>query len=376
MQIAFCLTKYFPFGGLQRDFLRIAGICQERGHTVRVYTMAWEGEAPEGFDIHELAPRALSNHRRNQEFFRAVREALRASPVDVVVGFSKMTGLDVYYAADPCFEARAREQRSRLYRRSNRYKKFRKYEQAVFEPESRTEILMIAAPQIPVFQQYYGTPSERFHMLPPGISRDRMAPADADEQRAAFREEFGLRDTDRLVLMIGSGFRTKGLDRALIALGEQPAEQAARTRFFVIGQDNPSPFRRLIRRYRLGERVEFLMGRDDVPRFLLGADLLIHPAYSENTGTVLLEAVVAGLPVLVTENCGYAHYVEDARAGVVLPSPFEQAELNRRLVEMLDSPERDAWRDNGRAFGRSADLYSMPERAADLIEQVGQRKAS
>lgn len=375
MQIAFCLTKYFPFGGLQRDFLRIARICQERGHTVRVYTMAWEGERPEGFEIHELKPRALSNHRRNQEFFRAVRESLKAAPADVVVGFSKMTGLDVYYAADPCFDARAHEQRSALYRRSSRYKKFRKYEQAVFEPEAKTEILMIAAPQIPVFQKYYGTQSERFHLLPPGISRDRVAPPDADAQRTAFREEFGLGEQDRLVLMIGSGFRTKGLDRALIALGEQPREQAQRTRFFIIGQDNPGPFKRLIRRYRLQDRVEFLMGRDDVPRFLLGADLLIHPAYSENTGTVLLEAVVAGLPVLVTDVCGYAHYIDEARAGFVLPSPFDQAQLNRKLVEMLDAPEQEQWRENGRAFGRTADLYSMPDTAADLIEQVGRRKA-
>ncbi len=376
MQIAFCLTKYFPFGGLQRDFLRISRICQERGHAVRVYTMVWEGERPAGFEIHELNPKALSNHRRNQEFFRDVRESLRAAPADVVVGFSKMDGLDVYYAADPCFEARAREQRSRLYRRSSRYRKFREYEEAVFSPASKTEILMIAAPQIPVYRQYYGTQPERFHLLPPGISRDRMAPADADARRAAFRAEFGLGEEERLVLMIGSGFRTKGLDRALVALGEQPEEQARRTRFFIIGQGNPGPFRRLIRRYRLHDRVEFLMGRDDVPRFLLGADLLIHPAYSENTGTALLEAVVAGLPVLVTEVCGYAHYIAEARAGYVLPAPFDQDLLNRKLVEMLDSPERAQWRDNGRAFGRTADLYSMPDTAADLIEEVGRRKKS
>lgn len=48
----------------------------------------------------------------------------------------------------------------------------------------------------------------------------------------------------------------------------------------------------------LSEQV--LKGRSDIPRFLLGADLLIHPAYNENTGTVLLEALVAGLPVLVS----------------------------------------------------------------------------
>ena len=32
MRLAFCLYKYFPHGGLQRDLLRIALACQRRGH--------------------------------------------------------------------------------------------------------------------------------------------------------------------------------------------------------------------------------------------------------------------------------------------------------------------------------------------------------
>ena len=36
MQLAFILYKYFPFGGLQRDFMRIALECQRRGHAIRV----------------------------------------------------------------------------------------------------------------------------------------------------------------------------------------------------------------------------------------------------------------------------------------------------------------------------------------------------
>ena len=43
MQLAFVLYKYFPFGGLQRDFMRIALECQKRGHQIRVYTLIWEG---------------------------------------------------------------------------------------------------------------------------------------------------------------------------------------------------------------------------------------------------------------------------------------------------------------------------------------------
>jgi hypothetical protein len=46
MQLAFCLYKYFPHGGLQRDFMRIAFACQARGHAIRVYTLEWRGEVP------------------------------------------------------------------------------------------------------------------------------------------------------------------------------------------------------------------------------------------------------------------------------------------------------------------------------------------
>jgi UDP-glucose:(heptosyl)LPS alpha-1,3-glucosyltransferase len=52
MKLAFCLFKYFPYGGLQRDFLRIARVCRERGHEVHVYTMQWEGDVEPGLPIH------------------------------------------------------------------------------------------------------------------------------------------------------------------------------------------------------------------------------------------------------------------------------------------------------------------------------------
>ncbi|MNG05956.1 Lipopolysaccharide core biosynthesis protein RfaG [compost metagenome] len=83
---------------------------------------------------------------------------------------------------------------------------------------------------------------------------------------------------------------------------------------------------------------------------------------------MLLEALVAGLPVLVTDVCGYAHYIAEADSGRVAPSPFDQDGFNRMLAEMLADPAaRDRWSANGLAFADSADLYSMPQRAADVI---------
>jgi UDP-glucose:(heptosyl)LPS alpha-1,3-glucosyltransferase len=368
MQLAFILYKYFPFGGLQRDFMRIALECQRRGHAIRVYTMIWEGEIPDGFEVLIAPVKAIFNHTRNERFTAWVEADLAKRPVDRVVGFNKMPGLDVYYAADPCFEDKAQTLRNPIYRRWSRYKHFAEYERAVFDPRSSTEILMISEVQQPLFVKHYATPAERFHLLPPGIASDRRAPANAAEIRAAFREEFELSEDDLLLVQIGSGFKTKGLDRTLKALASLPRALKKRTRLFVIGQDDPKPFQLQAKTLGISAHVEYLKGRSDVPRFLLGADLLVHPAYNENTGTVLLEALVAGLPVLVTEVCGYAHYIADADCGRVVPSPFEQDDFDRMLAEMLaDDVKRSIWARNALAYADRADLYSMPVRAADVI---------
>lgn len=368
MQLAFVLYKYFPFGGLQRDFLRIALECRRRGHRIRVYTLSWQGDIPDGFDVRIAPVKALFNHHKYARFQAWWQADIAAAPADRVIGFNKMPGLDVYYAADACYEEKAREQRTALTRMSGRYRHFYAYEKAVFAPESKTRILMISAVQQPLFERYYGTPAERFHLLPPGISPDRKAPANAAEIRAIFRREFALADDDLLVLQIGSGFKTKGLDRSLKALASLPDSLRKRVKMLVIGQDEARPFLLQIKALDLSEQVQILKGRDDIPRFLLGADVLIHPAYNENTGTVLLEALVAGLPVLVTDICGYAHYIGDAEAGVVIDSPFEQQALNRALAGMLQNPQqRQIWAQNALTYAEHADLYSMPERAADII---------
>ena len=365
--IAFCLFKYFPYGGLQRDFLRIALETQARGFNIRIYTLEWEGDIPAGFEIIIVPVSALTNHTRYRKYYVWVDSALKKDPVERLIGFNKMPGLDVYFAADSCYEDKARNQRSWAYRLTPRYGLFSEFEESVFSRDSETEILMISSAQIPLFEQYYSTLPERFHLLSPGIARDRIAPANRDEIRADFRGEMKLGDDEIQLLMIGSGFITKGLDRVLIAMAALPKPLRDRTRLIVIGQDNPNTFRRMAKKLELSNRVSILKGRDDVPRFLIGADLLVHPAYAENAGMVLLEAIVAGLPVIATDICGYAPYIEKADAGELIPSPFQQETFNVMLEGMINKLGESDWSANGIAFAAVADIYDMPVHAADYI---------
>ena len=374
MTLAFLIYSYFPYGGQQRDFLRVAKACAQRGHKVLVFTMKWQGEVPESFEVIKIAAKAWSRHGLYQDFTAKVKSQLTLRAIDCVVGFNKMPGLDLYFAADPCFAERAHTQRGYYYRFTPRYRHFMAYESAVFGAASHTHTLLLSPLQRQQFTKNYPDSVARLHDIPPGISRDRLPPNNAEKIRETFRSGFSITPQQLLIVTIGSGFVVKGIDRAMRAIAALPDHIRQRVRYFIIGQDKELRFKRLAEKLKIAQQCEFLGGRDDVPRFLLGADLLLHPAYSESAGYVLLEATIAGLPVLTTDTCGYAFHIEKADVGLVCPSPFSQQTLNRNLEIMLCSDKRAQWRANGIAYGQTEDLYSMPETVATMIEQLAEQQ--
>lgn len=371
MRMAFLLYKYFPYGGMQRDCLSFVRAVQERGHKVRIYCAAWQGEHLENTELRLVPGISGSSARRGVRFVKWVQQDLVSDPVDAVVGFNKMPGLDVYFAADPCYMDKAMNDRGRLYRRGGRFRHFSSYERAVFGPASHTRILMISEIAREKFEQYYHTPARRMFMLPPGVSPDHRRPADALHRRRNKREELGLAGEALVLLFVGSGFITKGLDRAVLSLAALRSERPdLDARLLVVGQDKGRRFQRQAKKLGLGDRVRFLGGRDDVPELMLASDLLVHPALAEAAGVVLLEALVAGLPVVVTDVCGYAHHVEAARAGIVLSSPFSQEALDRAVQRNIDGVFRAGCRHSALEYAEKTDLYSMHRTGAELIERL------
>ncbi len=366
---AFCLYKYFPFGGLERDFLRIATACHEKGHSIRVYTLSWQGPLPAFIDLRIVPVRAIQNHVVYRRFQRWVAEDLQQSPVDRTIGFNKMPGLDFYYAADICYIDTIKQPVPWYYHFNPRFKEFYKNEKSVFSPLAKTQVLLLTLQQKQAFQKAYHTPDNRLHILPPGISPDRLRPDNAESIRNALRLEFALKHDDILLLMVGSGFKTKGVDRALLAFCALAPTVQQSCKLIIIGQDKAAPFLQLSRRLNIADRVHILPGRNDIPRFLLGADLLLHPAYRESAGMILLEALLAGLPVLVSDVCGYAHYIEKARCGALITSPFKQEAFNALLVKAIEDKNlREHWQAQGLEYAKTADLFSLVEKAVYIIE--------
>lgn len=368
-KLAFAVAKYIEYGGMQRTMLRIARECARRGHEVGIFVARWQGAMPEDLRVRLLSARAWTNHGLNNRFGARLQQALAGDDFDCVIGSTKVAGLDVYYGGDPCYAARIDEnRRGRLYKLLPRYRTLVALEREVFGADKDTEILLIAQQERDKFIRYYGTDPKRFHLLPPGIDRDRLQrDAPTDEGRRRLRSQLGVGEDEYMLLNVGSRFRTKGIDRVIRALAALPASLRARTKFMVIGDDDARPFARLARALDVVERVSFVGAVEDVTAFYHAADLLVHPAYTENTGTTLIEAMLCGLAVLTTANCGFAFHVERAAAGRVCPEPFIQATFNRLLAEMLEHERLQQWGEAGLRYCARTDLYSLIPRAADVI---------
>ncbi len=373
MKLAFTLFKYFPYGGLQRDCLRIAELCLKAGAEIDIYAARLQGEPPQtppGINFYHLPGKGLSHHCQYRNFAERVRNKVRGNGYQAVVGFNKMPGLDLYFAADPCYAETVKE-KSFLYRLTSRFRTLSAFEKSVFTSDKETVILSISEVQRGLFQKIYTTPPVRFCDLPPGVPADRLLPNGSREMGDGLRHELEIGSDELIVLMVGSGFKRKGVDRALNAFKSLPENLLLKSRLVVVGDDRLEYYRKMAQRLEIGGRVIFTGGRTDVPRFLAAADIFLHPALQENTGGVLIEALAASLPVLVTAVCGYSVHVERAQAGYLVPEPFLQADLDQLLMEMLDSAEkRVEWSENARKYVAKTDLFSLAERAAEKIMEI------
>jgi len=359
---------------MQRDMLRTANELLKRGHQVEIFTMSWDGDIAPGIKVHVLPQTGLFNYFRYQKFIDAVFAHINSQHFDYVFGYNRMAGLDAHFAADPCFIERAHKQRSFLYRLLPRTKWFENCEKAIFSHDSKTEVLAVSLTEKENFQKWYGTPSERFHYIPPFLSPQRFVLQDKQAMRTYLRKAFGFAENDFVYLLTGSGFAMKGLDRAILAVAALPENLRANVRLVAVGQDNPKIFTKMTKKLGLEQHVVISKGRPDIPHLMQGADVCVHPAYRENTGLVILEAMACGAPILVTASCGYAHHVADANAGIVSELPFSQDRFNEQFLTMRQSEQKAQWSANGLKYVQAVMQANDGSAEAEILINLAQRK--
>lgn len=129
---------------------------------------------------------------------------------------------------------------------------------------------------------------------------------------------------------------------------------------------------RRVSEFGLGSRVEILGYVRDVQRILQRADILLHPAFPEPFGRVVVEAMAAGCPVVAFD--GPHGPAEIVRPGIdgLLVSPRSADALSNAVLRLLHDPESQR-RMGGAARERAVARFDrdlMAQRMRELYETV------
>jgi len=220
-------------------------------------------------------------------------------------------------------------------------------------------------------QQQCGTDPARIKVLYNGVD-----PALYQRSSAVkVREKLGL-PPDRPVvgLVARLDHRAKGhleLLRAMELLKDRHTFHA----LMVGGGRRQEEMRQLAASLGLGEVVHFLGNRRDVPDLLAAMDMFVLPSHSEGVSLAVLEAMAAGLPVIVSEVGGLPEIVQHEETGLLIP-PKDPEALALSLARLLENPEL-AKRLGQKARERVQEKYSL-ERLAQVVnatyDELAQRK--
>ena len=101
--------------------------------------------------------------------------------------------------------------------------------------------------------------------------------------------------------------------------------------------------------------------KEEIPQYLAVSDLLVLPSTSEPWGLVVNEAMAAGLPVLVSKNCGcYPDIVHEEVNGFSF-DPFNVEELHELMKNVIEG---------------KYDLKNMGEASLQIIQDYTPEKAA
>lgn len=208
---------------------------------------------------------------------------------------------------------------------------------------------------------------EKVLVIPHGVDLRQFAPNPCN--REVVRAELGIAEGTALILAIGHFGPEKGIDqviaglaRAIPLLGDQPWHLA------VLGTGAPDRVSLIqtMGRERLGAHVTFLGFREDVPRWLQGADLVIHAPRMEAFGLAVIQAMACGVPVIATAVGGIPEMVVDGETGLLVPSGDLEA-LGSAIASLARDPARREAAGAG-ALARARRLYDARRTAEQHLQ--------
>ncbi len=232
---------------------------------------------------------------------------------------------------------------------------------------SAARFFPVSSIAIDAFKRRYKILPGNWQALAPGVDVARFATPDRLACRAVIRGKYNIAETDFLLLFVGMSFDVKGLDTIIAALAKAKALKPDKNiRLLVVGRGNKNQYLKIAQSLGIADAVIFAGTQvEGLEQYYRAADAFIMLSKFDTFGMVVLEAMAAGIPVILSPNVGAKDLVEEGINGFVIPEYRDSDAAAERIVQLLDS-ERCA------TMGSSASQTASEHDWQRLAEKMGQ----
>lgn len=213
---------------------------------------------------------------------------------------------------------------------------------------------------------YKGVPE----IVPNGVDISRFAARISSEERARFRQEFGYKEGDVVIVTASRLTLKNGVDDMIRALTFLPSNYHV----LIAGDgEDRDKLVALAESKGVTERIRFLGTREhaELPGILQSADIFCRPSLSEGLGNSFLEAMACGLPIIGTPVGGIPDFLTDGETGVFC-QPRDPESLARAVLRIQTEPGlREKLVHQGEALVREGYSWEgIAQRMGDLLARL------
>ncbi len=196
-----------------------------------------------------------------------------------------------------------------------------------------TRVIAVSDTVASYLQKGWNIPGEKFEIIPEGIDIDRFILPTAEGEKA--RQELGIEKEELVIGTVGRMTSVKGHRYLLeaISLLEEDCKL-----LLVGGGRKRDELEKFAHKLGVQDRVVFAGDRADVPRFLEAMDIYVQSSLAEGLGLAALEAMAAGLPVILTRCGGLADQVREKQEALLVP-PGEASSIAKAIKQLILSEE-------------------------------------
>lgn len=199
-------------------------------------------------------------------------------------------------------------------------------------------------------------------VIPNAVEGAVFHPAGREQRREDARRQWTYAPEDFVLLLVGNDWKKKGLPLLLEAMARC---RDLPLRLLVAGRDDASPYRSLLKRLGVQDRVRFAEPSSDVMQFYAAADVYVGPSLHDSFVLPSAEAMACGLPVITSAQNGGAGMITSGVDGFVLDDPRDTAALAQLLRLLWEQPELR--RRMGERAARTAQHYTWERNARETL---------